>query len=353
MFTPIPWRDGMGLRAAEEMAALQRDEMCVLIEKMTSVVGSGRKGGLLGALETMEEKISKTEKERERVREKEEEKEREMRIASSENPPTPSLSSSLDFPTAQLPTTPIDQELLVRLEALHKILVMYMWSHFKNSVVYPDRDIAESLKGRVEVALDWGLREFGRDTVRAPRQRGEGVDSWSTKGGTEEVQEKQKKKRKGKKEKRVKRKGRKGDEAAMFSRDGPRLGEDDQGGFRSFENLRSSSFSAPAMKLMVAPQLGGVGSSSSSAFYAPPVAVGSMMATTRSSGVASAIMSMKNGGNVNHGHGGGGVQQSAGWKQAPDLTALLKMYVDSPSLRVGGGGGGGQGQGQGQGDVRK
>ena len=213
MFTPIPWRDGMGLRAAEEMAALQREEMCVLIEKMRTVVGNGKKKGLLGALEAMELKISETERMRKREREEKdrEEEDREIRIdllekhlslylpssesrpspssespspssespssslSSSENAPSPSPSSSLDFSTAQSSTTHIRQELLEQLEALHKILVMYMWSHFKNSVVYPDRDIAESLKSRVEVALDWGLREVGRDAVRIkqPRQKGD------------------------------------------------------------------------------------------------------------------------------------------------------------------------------------
>jgi len=375
MFTPIPWRDGMGLRAAEEMAALQRDEMCVLIEKMKSVVGNGKKKGLLGALEAMEGKISETEKRREREREGE--KEGEIRIDSSENslspslsssesPPSPSPSSSLDFPTEPLPTTPIRQELLEQLEALHKILVMYMWSHFKNNVVYPDRDIAESLKSRVEVALDWGLREFGRDTVRikTPSRKGdrrrleeeEVVDSWSKDKREEEVQ----KSRKGKKEKRVKRKGSRGEseKAATFSRDRHRLKEDYQGGFKSFENSRSSPssspFSAPTMRPMVASQsqLGDIGSSSTSLtsaspFYPPPAAVGS--ATMRSSGVASAIMSMRNGGNMNNGN----VMQSAGWKQAPDLTALLKMYVDSPSLRLGDGGRDGGSRDSGSGDARK
>jgi len=390
MFTPIPWRDEMGLRAAEEMAALQREEMCVLIEKMKVVVGNGKKNGLLGTLEAMELKISETEKMRGRGSEK---KEGEMRkgssqndlspylpllesrpslssesrpsssLSSSENPPSPSSSSSLDF-SAQPSATHIRQELLEQLEALHKILVMYMWSHFKNSVVYPDRDIAESLKSRVEVALDWGLREVGRDAVRVkrPRQKGdrrwlkeeEKEDSSSTFESEEEVQ----KNRKGKKEKRMKRNGsrRESEETAPFS--GFRLAEDYQGGFKSFENPRSSSsssssspFSAPTMGASQS-QLDGIQSSStsstslSSPYYPPPAAVGST--TMRSSGVASAIMNMRNLKNEN-------VVQSARWKQAPDLTALLKMYVDSPSLRADGGGrdGGGNGGGSGGEDVRK
>ena len=400
MFTPIPWRDGMGLRAAEEMAALQREEMCVLIEKMRTVVGNGKKKGLLGALEAMELKISETERMRKREREEKdrEEEDREIRIdllekhlslylpssesrpspssespspssespssslSSSENAPSPSPSSSLDFSTAQSSTTHIRQELLEQLEALHKILVMYMWSHFKNSVVYPDRDIAESLKSRVEVALDWGLREVGRDAVRIkqPRQKGdrgrleEEVDGFTTFEEEEEVQEVQKN-RKGKKERRVKRREsrRKSEKAATFSRDGSRLAEDYQGGFKSFENPRSLSL-PPAFSALETYQspLGGIGSSStsstsvSSPYYPPPAPVGST--TMRSSGVASAIMNMRN---LNNGN----VVQSAGWKQAPDLTALLKMYVDSPSLRAGGSGsdGGGNGGGSGGDDVRK
>ena len=390
MFTPIPWRDEMGLRAAEEMAALQREEMCVLIEKMKAVVGNGKKKGLLGALEAMELKISEVEKMRGREREREG-KEGEMRkdfpqnylspflpllesrpspssesrpSPSSENPPSPSPSSSLDF-SAQPSTTHIRQELLEQLEALHKILVMYMWSHFKNSVVYPDRDIAESLKSRVEVALDWGLREVGRDAVRVKRPRQKGSKRWLEKeeedsSGTFEWEEEVQKNRKGEKEKRMKRKGsrRESEETAPFF--GLRSAEVYQAGLKSFEDRRSSSSSPPPPPPFPAlfmgasqSQLGGIESSStsstslSSPYYPPPAAVGST--TMRSSGVASAIMNMRNLKNEN-------VVQSARWKQAPDLTALLKMYVDSPSLRADGGGGrdgGGNGGGSGGEDVRK
>ncbi|KAL9714636.1 RNA helicase [Leucoagaricus gongylophorus] len=353
MFIPIPWRDRVGVQAAEEMAALQRDKMCVVIENMKTVVGGGGKRGLISALEKMEQKIQDIE----RGRKKEGEGE-ETGVLENISLSLPTLSP-LRLGAIRPLATSIDPELLEQLEALHKILVMYMWSHFKNNVVYPGRDVAENLKNRVEVALDWGLREFGRDGAfmkKGERLTLEGVDGWSTnvekkrveqEKKEEQEQEKKKKNIKVKKEKRVKKKGKGGESEKGTDRH--YTSEDYEGGFRSFENYNSPRLSSSYyenMPIKTPLELGKMGppisnvSSTSSPFYPPPTA-GS---TARSSAVTSAILSMRNGGGgVNSGNS---VSSAAGWKQAPDLTALLKMYVDNPSLRV-------DGSGSGRGGVRK
>lgn len=51
-----------------------------------------------------------------------------------------------------------DQDILMGLETLHKLVVLYMWMHLRSPVAWPDHELASSLKRRTEVALDWSLQ---------------------------------------------------------------------------------------------------------------------------------------------------------------------------------------------------
>lgn len=144
---PIMWRDGAVVDAAEEMVRMQRDEMCVVLGRLECVVGDQRgsakgkegKRGLVWALEEVERRMELAGK---MVAEA-----AAVKDASTIKAQTNDRSKPSPSPPAK-PSTKItvDPELLDQLESLHKILVLYMWKHLRNSVVYPDREAVEAMK---------------------------------------------------------------------------------------------------------------------------------------------------------------------------------------------------------------
>jgi hypothetical protein len=193
---PVSWREKIVVDAAEEMVKLQRDEMCV---EITSVLGVEE--GSFGQREGEGRSIGRGEGKdgvwRDRAWSERrgkgmgtfaglvrrlEEVEEKMRIVKSIMPEVGvegksgtdvgAATAVDDFRRTSPPSRDyfkhkqrqplILAEHLDELESLHKVLVLYMWMHFRNSVVYPDREITEQLKLRVEVALDWGLQEVGK-----------------------------------------------------------------------------------------------------------------------------------------------------------------------------------------------
>ena len=50
-----------------------------------------------------------------------------------------------------------NQDILMALETLHKLVLLYMWMHLRSPVAWPDHKLASSLKQRAEAALDWSL----------------------------------------------------------------------------------------------------------------------------------------------------------------------------------------------------
>lgn len=185
---PIQWRDKSVVEAAEDMVKLQRDEMCVAID---DVVGYGKRfRGLVRRLEEVEGKMRSVGA---GVQTGGNLNGTEVDDTSSSLPttapafPFPKPRSSLAFSPQQ--RSSIDPEHLDELETLHKILVLYMWMHLRNAVVYSDRDATEDLKQRVEVALDWGLQEVGKgkdsrgDSLQKEKERGKKAE----KGGVHEV----------------------------------------------------------------------------------------------------------------------------------------------------------------------
>jgi ATP-dependent RNA helicase SUPV3L1/SUV3 len=149
--SPVAWRDPGVVQALEEMVKMQTKENSVRMGKFLSM-----RSGFIKALEAAERRMTwskalvKAEAEvvqaQERGDDSVKDKKRKvewLRRKEGEG-------------------SNIGHELLEQLEALHKILVVYMWMHFRNIVVYPDRVQTEGLKHRVEVVLDWGLQELGR-----------------------------------------------------------------------------------------------------------------------------------------------------------------------------------------------
>jgi ATP-dependent RNA helicase SUPV3L1/SUV3 len=59
-------------------------------------------------------------------------------------------------------------KVLETLEALHKILVVYIWMSFRNSVAYNSQVDVVALKKRVEVALEWALQGLSTQYNFAP-----------------------------------------------------------------------------------------------------------------------------------------------------------------------------------------
>lgn len=134
MSSPVAWRDEMVVRVAEEMVRLQRDEMCVSVEAVVKPFG------FMDALMRVEWQM-----------------ERAKAIAAAGE------ARNARWPKARVGEMKI--EVLDTLETFHKVLVLYMWMHFRNNVVYPEREAAEDLKHRVEIVLDWGLQQLGKKDV--------------------------------------------------------------------------------------------------------------------------------------------------------------------------------------------
>ncbi|KAJ7632305.1 P-loop containing nucleoside triphosphate hydrolase protein, partial [Roridomyces roridus] len=123
---PFPWRDPRGLEAVTEFLNEYYSNMRV------DVVDSLRKVGLLQQLEEAEQAMNAPE---------------------------------------QGPQIPVSKQLL-GLEALHKILVVYIWLGFRNPVSYPSHDVAADLKERLERVLHWSLQHITFDG-QVPEQSGE------------------------------------------------------------------------------------------------------------------------------------------------------------------------------------
>jgi ATP-dependent RNA helicase SUPV3L1/SUV3 len=66
------------------------------------------------------------------------------------------------------------------LESLHRILTLYMWLSYRNSVVFTDNQTCQELKGRVEKAMEWTLHRISWDgkKVKLVEKEGE-VKYWS------------------------------------------------------------------------------------------------------------------------------------------------------------------------------
>lgn len=63
------------------------------------------------------------------------------------------------------------QESLKSLEKLHRCLVLYLWLSYRNPVTYYDYDNAMTLKGRVEVALDWCLASLSAEEAEKKQKK--------------------------------------------------------------------------------------------------------------------------------------------------------------------------------------
>lgn len=134
--SPISWRDGIVVKAAEEMVKMQRDEMHVNLDR---VLGNSDLG-LFDMLKQIE---------------------RQMAKAQDVRP-----QAGVERRREQDKGVVLKDTILESLESFHKVLVMYMWMHLRNSVVYPDYLVAEDLKHRVEVVMDWALQQMGKKNIR-------------------------------------------------------------------------------------------------------------------------------------------------------------------------------------------
>ncbi|KXN91935.1 ATP-dependent RNA helicase SUV3, mitochondrial [Leucoagaricus sp. SymC.cos] len=154
---PAGWRDPMCVQAVEEMVKMQRDEMCVDLKRLISVFGLDK------ALEKVEGMIN-------RVKEAEAEAEAAVHVEGAREGESADVTTTTVAKTgppkpSHLKRSEIRPQQLEQLESFHKILVLYVWMHFRNTIVYPDREPCEQIKNRVEVALDWGLQEIGKGAL--------------------------------------------------------------------------------------------------------------------------------------------------------------------------------------------
>jgi ATP-dependent RNA helicase SUPV3L1/SUV3 len=66
------------------------------------------------------------------------------------------------------------------LESLHRILTLYMWLSYRNSVVFTDNQTCQELKGRVEKAMEWTLHAISWDGKQVKLvKREDDVKYWS------------------------------------------------------------------------------------------------------------------------------------------------------------------------------
>ncbi|KAF9442553.1 hypothetical protein P691DRAFT_779350 [Macrolepiota fuliginosa MF-IS2] len=247
--SPVAWKDEQVLGAAEEMVKMQRDEMCVRVERVVE------KLGCLDALMWVERGMEKLERANASAGEKGEGK----------------------------MVVEVKEGILESLESFHKVLVLYMWMHYRNTVVYPEREEAEKLKLRVEVALEWALRQLGRRDV---------AREWVEE---QRAQSKTSKKR-----------------APVWSDSRKRIDLD----------VDAEEEFAQEVSLV----LGRVNRLSPRPNSSPQ--------TRRDAEHASAPTREKQ----KIGYSTSGGDRAVRWEQPPDLSTLLKRYVDAPSLKVGDGG---------------
>ncbi len=136
LVSPVAWKDGEVMKVAEEMVNLQREEMCVDLDRMFGKgggAGAGAGFGFYDSLADLEHQMVKAQQQQ-----------REGK--------TPAVVDVKD-------------SALELLESFHKSLVLYMWMHHRNCVVFPDELKAEELKHRVEDVMDWALQQMGKKNV--------------------------------------------------------------------------------------------------------------------------------------------------------------------------------------------
>lgn len=128
--SPIAWREEVCVQAAERMIQLHQDYFKVPIE------GVIRPFGFMDALELVERAMERS-------------KRKDL------------------IPRFGGGSGEIRVDVLATLESFHKVLVSYMWMHFRRPITYHENEKVEGLKLRVELALDWGLQQLGKRKLQS------------------------------------------------------------------------------------------------------------------------------------------------------------------------------------------
>jgi hypothetical protein len=202
MVSPVPWRDDLGLRCLEVIIKRQREDMDVgdiksVLEETSLLLhnstgeekGKSELKGFIQVLEWSEEqmKIYYTAQEALVKLKKEEDsgkgEEGEESVVKEDD--GSSSSVSIVRPRPIMPE--ITESTLSFLESFHKILVFYMWMLFRNSVVFSDQETTEGLKKRVEVVLDWALQviSYSQKDTNEKVKKGKGKGKGKGKLGSE------------------------------------------------------------------------------------------------------------------------------------------------------------------------
>jgi len=160
LHSPVPWRDGFVVPFVKEFLRQNREYGKVGLMSALTNVG----GNMIGALEAVERAMHK-------------EKERG--------------DGRVDLVLRRRVAHTVQD-----LESLHRAVVVYIWTGFRLPVVYADYDVAEPLKRRVEVAMQWvleGISMAGGGDGKVARQKSwkevVGEKDWEVEsGGAEHTQ---------------------------------------------------------------------------------------------------------------------------------------------------------------------